>query len=274
MEDSRVNVPVSGTSFVDVYSAMSVAVGTKLAVQNLSSCEVLIYVGASPSEGSGFTLKPFEYYTVPASTSKCWVKSASRTGGHIGVELGGWSIPNAPIDERVYTGLKGLTIQNFTEANSKNGSQFEMCAHTSSVLAGANFDIVMTVGSKPTLIKHREISYTGDSIETKVYKGTIFTGGTSVLAYNMNTKLLYPSVNTIVHSPTVSNAGTLVSAVNQSFGVSPQGNKTTGSYSTSGIERVLEEETAYLLRITNTGAETIKLSVHITWYEGEISSLN
>ena len=26
MEDSRVNVPVSGTSFVDVYSAMSVAV--------------------------------------------------------------------------------------------------------------------------------------------------------------------------------------------------------------------------------------------------------
>ncbi len=32
MEDSRVNVPVSGTSFVDVYSAMSVAVGTKLSI--------------------------------------------------------------------------------------------------------------------------------------------------------------------------------------------------------------------------------------------------
>lgn len=276
MESSRQHVTLDGDVFTNIYDETSIPVGTKISIQNLSSSAIFIYVGATPGSSKGEVLLPFDFYIVAAGTLGCFVKTTSDYPGLIAVQTGAYSQVGSPIDERVYTGLKGLTIQSFTEANSKNGTEFELSYHNASVAAGANYDLLFTTGSKPVLIKNRQVIFTGAEVQTQVYKGTTVTPatGTATSIFNHNTRLLYPSLCTAIVSPTVTGLGTAVSAAAVTYGTADQGNRTHGTYSVGGSERVLQTNTAYLLRVTNTSASACKVSVYISFYEGELSSEN
>jgi len=267
-------VPVaSGSGFTDVYTASSIPVGTKILIQNLSSSTLLISLHVSAQE-HGIILLPFEQFIVPAGSLGCFVKTTSGYGGRIAVELGAWNAIGAPVDYRVYTGLKGLTVQPFIEANVKNGTQWEVSFENSAVLAGASVDAVLQTGDQYVLIKSRLLSFTGSEIEASVYKNPTFTEGTNLPVYNLNTAVTSSPLAVFKSGVIVSNTGTEIAAKTHAYGADTNVNQAIGSYSVAGIERVLLPNTAYLLRITNQAATSIKISGYITFYEGEISTLN
>lgn len=273
MENNRVSLPITN-NFSNVYSVLSVAVGTKIAIQNQGADEVLVCIAATATSNAGYILRPFEFLIVPAGAPGCFVKSLDNPVGLISAQLGGWNMPNVPIDERVYTGLKAFTVQSFVESNSKNGTQYEYTVSNNAVAAGTNFDIIMTTGSKPVLIKNRQVSFTGAEVQISVFKGTVFTAGNTVNIFNLNTSMVAPSVSSVKSSPTISNVGTQTGATTATYGTPDQGNRAIGTYGLTGTERVLAPNTNYLLRITNADTVACKVSAYVSFYEGELSSEN
>lgn len=273
MENNRVNIGITNV-FSNIYSALSVAVGTKIAIQNQGADEIVVCISSIATDRAGYILRPFEYLIVPAGSPGCFVKSLDNPVGFISAQLGGWNMPGIPIDERVYTGYKAFTVQSFVEANSKNGTQYEYTAANNAVSAGSNFDIVMTTGSKPVLIKNRQISFTGAEVQVSVFKNTVFSAGTALAIYNLNTAMVAPTVSTAKFAPTISNIGTQTGATTTTYGTPDQGNRAIGTYGLIGTERVLAPNTNYLLRVTNADTSTCKISAYISFYEGELSSEN
>lgn len=274
MEDSRLNITLTPNSFTNIYTALGVAVGTKLAIQNQSPAAITICIAVTPAVNKGFVLEPFGYCIIPAGSSGCHLKASSSIGATVSVQLGGWSVMNAPIDERVYNGLKALTTQPFVESNVKNGTQWEVSFENNSLASLAYSDAVMTTGNQYVLIKNRQITFTGSEIEVSVYKNPNFTGGSILPIYNLNTAIGGSPLAVLRAGVTVSSPGTEIAAKNHAYGTDTNVQQAVGTYSVNGLERVLMPNTSYLLRIQNQSATSIKLAGYITFYEGEISSLN
>lgn len=263
----------AGSGFTNIYTATSTPVGTKMLLQNLSSSPLLVCLFATAQE-NGVVILPFEHYIVPAGSLGCFVKTTTGYGGAIAVELGAWNAIGAPIDYRVYTGLKALTTQPFIESNVKNGTQWEVSFENAAVVAGGNADAVMQTGNQYVLVKNRQVSFTGSEIEISVYKNPTYTGGTPLPVYNLNTSFATAPLATLYAGVSVTSVGTEIAAKTHAYGSDTNANQTVGSYNVIGIERVLQPNTAYLLRIQNQSAITAKVAGYITFYEGEISSLN
>lgn len=263
----------SGTGFTDVYTASSTTLGTKMLIQNLSSSALLVCLHSTPQE-NGIVLLPFEQFIIPSGSLGCFVKTTTGYGGVVAVELGAWSALGAPIDYRVYTGLKGLTTQSFIEANVKNGTQWEVSFESTSIASGANSDAILVTGNQYVLIKSRLLNFTGSEIEVSVYKNSTYTGGSNLPIYNLNTVIGGSPLAVMKTGVTVTSIGTEIASKTHYYGTDTNVNQAVGSFSVAGIERVLAPNTIYLLRIINQAATSIKLAGYITFYEGEISSLN
>lgn len=264
---------LAGAGYTNVYSASSIPVGTKILIQNLSSSELFVCLYAS-AQDQGFVLEPYAQYIAPSGSLGCFVRSTNTRGGLLAVEMGAWNAIGAPVDERVYTGLKALTTQPFIESNVKNGTQWEVSFENTSVAAGTSIDAVMITGNQYVLIKSRQISFTGSEIEASVYKNTTFTGGTALYIYNLNTSFTASPLAVVRSGVTVTSVGTEIAAKTHAYGANTNVNQAAGSFNVIGLERVLQPNTNYLLRITNQSNITIKVAGYITFYEGEISSLN
>lgn len=171
---------------------------------------------------------------------------------------------------KAFTGLRALVVQNYTEANVKNGLQFEMSGNNDAVAAGGNVDIVFTVGSKPVIVKERIVAFTGTKITAQVFEAPTVTGGTgtTVVVYNLNR--ISPAATTVsaLLGQTVTNNGTKVGADTVAYGGSGVGQSVVSTFAAQGAERILKPNTKYLLRITNGDAAAQKIAVYATWYEG------
>lgn len=262
-----------GTGYTNVYTTSSIVLGTKLLLQNLTSSDLFVCLHATAQE-QGFVIRPFEHYVVPAGVLGCFVKTTTGRGGTLAVEMGAWNVIGGSIDERVYTGYKGLTIQPFIESNVKNGTQWEYSFENAAVAAGANLDTLLTTGNQYVLVKNRQVTYNGSGMEATVFKGATYTGGSTIPIYNLNTGIATPCLATARSGITITATGDQAGAKAFSYGVQDVGNRATGTYTVTGLERVLVPNTTYLLRVTNTDTVSRKINVYVTFYEGEISSLN
>lgn len=188
-----------------------------------------------------------------------------------GAALSAWV---APIEAEgfppgAFIGLRALTTQSYIEANVKNGVQYEASALNLAVAAGANIDICVTTGLRPVLIKLRKIDFNGARVEARVYKNTVFSGGTPITYYNMNLRNPIAGSMQAFAGAVVSNIGVEAGAPTFGIGSVGQGQSTSGSYATSGIERLLATQSNYLLRITNSTAAPQDISTYLSWYEGD-----
>lgn len=174
-------------------------------------------------------------------------------------------------DIRLYQGLQAITVQPFTEVNSKTGTQWEFSNKNLAVPNGANLDFVMTTGTYPILIKDRQLTFNGVSIVSRVYMNPTFSGGTPVTAFNMNTINPKTAGFVIKAAPTVTSVGTEIAAPTYGIGSNAPGNATSATYSARGGERVLAPNTSFLLRITNDSGAAMDISAYLTWYEGDLS---
>ena len=176
--------------------------------------------------------------------------------------------PADGIPQGAFLGLRAITSQNYTEANVKNGVQYEVAALSTTVAANGTIDTLFTTGSLPVIIKARQVDFNGTSARANVYRSPTFTGGTPVTYYNLND--ISPVAGTVVirSGGTVTSVGTEFGAPSFYIGTDGQANNKVGTYATLGNERILRPNTTYLLRLTNTSAAAMDIATYLSWYEG------
>lgn len=178
------------------------------------------------------------------------------------------------IPETVLTGDQALTVESFTELNSKLGAQYIASFYTASLGAGLNLDVIFTVGSEKVLIKDFLVEFTGEEIQHAIYRAPSYTGGTPIAVYNMSDAGAVPNDVTLKALVTVSSVGTQISPMFHSLGNTAAGEsaQSVSPIQFLGVERLFNKNQEYLLRIKNNDTASIKLSGIATWYQGPLST--
>jgi hypothetical protein len=176
--------------------------------------------------------------------------------------------PGIAMPPGLFEGLRAMTVQNYTEANVKNGVQYEASSNTAALVAGASIDTIFITGAFPVLIKNRIVQFNGNSLLTRVYRAPSYTGGTPAAYFNMDDIGPVAGGVQILSGATVSAAGTEFGAPTYSIGSTDVGNSSLSTFSTQGVERRLRPNTAYLQRITNDSAATQRVTSYLSWFEG------
>lgn len=170
----------------------------------------------------------------------------------------------------IFEGFRAMTTQPYTEANIKNGSQFELSILNASVAVSATVDVIFQTGSLPVLVKDRQVATTATLAEYHSYKNPTAVAGAALPFYNLNTNTAIAQVSTVsIHLATsVSAVGTEISAPTYVVGGSGIGTATVSTFATNGASRVLVPNTTYLARFINTGSAPCAVASYLQWYEG------
>ena len=174
--------------------------------------------------------------------------------------------PNVP--NGLFSGTRAITSQNYTEANVKNGLQFEAASAITSLAVAGFLDVIFITGSKPVIVKGRNIKFNGLLLSVRVYRAPTYTGGTPLSAFNLNDIAPIASTVTILGGAVVTNVGTEFGAPTFEIGSSGGKDAPASTYSVSGIERILRPNTTYLQRTLNIDVAVQSVCSALTWYEG------
>lgn len=138
-------------------------------------------------------------------------------------------------------------------------------AHTASVANGANLDFQLTTGAKD--VHSAWEVFAGGQVTVSLFEAPTTSGGTAVAAYNMHRDSPNTPQSAVVHTPTVSDTGS-VALVNGR--ILPGGTSPTtrvGGGIRAGTEWILKPNTKYLLRVNNSSGGTIAINAVLEWYE-------
>lgn len=182
-------------------------------------------------------------------------------------------IPDANIDPRVYTGLQAFTTQGFTEANVKNGSQFDAANYVPALASLGSVDLIFQTGSLPVLIKAQNVAFDGAGVQVELFEGPTYSGGVSDTPFNLSDIDPKASTVTILMGVTTTDDGVKIAPTLTMLGGVEPGNKATPTGMVAGLDRALAPNTTYLRRITSIdGAGAQRVATYATWYEGPLSS--
>ena len=171
------------------------------------------------------------------------------------------------IDGNVYEGNAAFTIQSYTEINSKNGTQFECQIVFENIKDDTPEYFSFTTGDDPVIIKSRGISGEFSDINYDIYRESVVTGGSSALVSNVNDRNSVVNQVDVVLNPTVSIKGDLWSP----YKIVGSGTNKSVSYGDQQGERILKENTSYVVEIINNNVSTIPtLIVDLSWYQGKL----
>ena len=169
----------------------------------------------------------------------------------------------------VFNGKRAMTTQSYTEANVKNGSQFTLTIELT-LLAFATEYVSFTTPDDgiDTLIKTRLISTDGGMRYTPLLGGTWVNANDLIGTYNLRGDS--PNVSHVVvdNVTSVSDPGAGFDVIRSTSG---QGSsRSSGIFSGDGIDRVLRQDTPYLLQFENLENREIFIVYSLTWYEGSL----
>lgn len=177
------------------------------------------------------------------------------------------------IQPEVTGGDQAVTIQTFSELNSKTGRQYQIGLYNPALAVGANADLIIVVGDEDVIIKGVSTQFTGELISATTYKDPVYTGGTPLPYYNFNDRDAVPGTLQLLAGATVTSPGTQVGPTLTSIGAPTSGNRVQTSISLpQGAERIFPAGGTYLFRTINLSDEIIKTSTVATWYQGPIST--
>lgn len=174
-----------------------------------------------------------------------------------------------PLDTNVYNGDAALTVQSYTEINSKRGTQWEAQVVLTSLAQNTPQYYAFTTTSNPVSVKHRLVSGEIAQLTYEIFTGADITGGTPSPIGNMNDRLITTETESVVINPTVNGLGT---AWQPPFVILGDGsNKSNSRYGESIGERVLDNPKTYLIRITNNTSTTVPIiTIDLSWYSGPL----
>lgn len=251
--------------------------GTSLVITNHTADPIfLLQQQTQPANNAqGFPVVSGASCSINSGDTPLWVRGFG--GPLVFQDPNSVILPSDTLNPRVLVGLEAFTVQSFTEANCKNGTQYEVSTYTDAFLAGTSRDVIAITGSKPVLIKNREFTFTGGDLTTAIYRAPTYTGGTSTPYYNLSDINPVAGEAVLLLGATVTSPGIQISPAYTLLASVPQTGQavtpTNAESSLSGMERVLRPNTTYLLRTTNISLATIRLSTKSTWYEGHLSSI-
>lgn len=180
-----------------------------------------------------------------------------------------WSV--IPID--AFSGLAAIITQPYAEANVKNGLEYYFRVSwplADPIPINETRYIFIEVGDKPVIAKLRGMQYSAEELQLTISTGAVVTGGTPIIPSNWNRRLptAPASTVTVTKDPTVTDPGT---PFNESpeyfFGASNAPQRNPNSIP-QGRERILPENTSYLVAIENTGVGSARVEYFLDWYEG------
>ena len=195
------------------------------------------------------------------------------------------SVENFP--PGVFSGLRAMTTQSYTEANVKAGVQFSASTYLTALTPGEIIDVVVVTGAKKVIIKSQQLSIkdSGDVL-LDWYKSPTYSGGSNITSGVYNQSNVNPQAGTVqlfgptptnaaagdyspndATKPTVTNVGTKISPTLAVLGITGQGSSNASKSATEGLEQVLDANSTYLFRRTFIGA-TASMFGFSTWYEG------
>jgi len=180
------------------------------------------------------------------------------------------------INPEVFDGNKAITVQPFTEVNSKLGNQFEAAFSTLALQQDESVNLIFQVGpSNDVLIKDVISQFNSERVHTQLFRDTIYTGGTPIDIYNLSDRDASTKDVVILGGAVVADGdeGTQVSPTITTLGASQSGNRVSASVSlVPGVERVLAKGVDYLYRITNVDVNPTDIAGVATWYQGPLST--
>lgn len=186
------------------------------------------------------------------------------------INVGVWRSDDleASIPAGVFTGSRAVTSQSFRDANTKLGNLFNASRRVIGLAAGANADSIFLTGANPVILYARNIGYTGNGVAAAIYRQPTYTGGTAADINNPNDINPATTGVSLLTAPTVTNIGTLTTAIAYSEGsTSNQGQGNAGA--SLGEEIIMLPNTAYLLRVTSLDTQAQNFSAYLSWYEGQ-----
>lgn len=181
--------------------------------------------------------------------------------------------PLSIFPDGAFTGLRALTTQPYTEANVKNGVQYNLRAvwpMADTIGAGTSRKLFFQTTTKPVIVKLRELQYLAEELRIELFQSpTGVTGGTPLAIHNYNgVNPVATTVSATKNVTTVTN-GTQFDTTDPEyfFGSANAPQRQTGSIP-QGRERVLPANSTFLVMISNTGTGEARVQYFLDWYEG------
>ena len=169
--------------------------------------------------------------------------------------------------DKMTKGSKAFIVQDYVEANVKNGVQFEGSTLLTGVAGGADNDTIFLTGDLPVILKGRKIAYSGEGVSAFIYEAPAYTGGAEAEYQNANAINPVAGLSKIIVGSTITADGDLVFAPVHSLG--NQSNQGKGAVvSAIESEHILQPNTAYLLRLSSLDAQAQNIASHLSWFEG------
>lgn len=170
-----------------------------------------------------------------------------------------------------FDGTRALNVQSYVESNVKLGLQYEASFFNPALAASATLYFVLQTGSNPLALKGRRIEFDGLGLQSTVFEGPTFTGGTPAPIFNLNHKNPVAGEAVILISPSVTDEGTQVQAIKTYLGASLNGNQiqVEAGQEAEGLEYVYDINSTYLFKIESLdGTDAQRVATFVTWYEG------
>lgn len=173
----------------------------------------------------------------------------------------------------LYAGLSAITTQPYTEANVKNGLQFNIRATWplgDLIANGTTRKIWFKTTTKPVIIKLRELQYVGEELTLRLFSGpTGVTLGTDLTVHNYNTVNPVASTCLAKKNVTTVSDGTEFDAGNaEVFFGSANAPQRSAAIALQGRERILPANSEFIVSITNTGTDNARVQYFLDFYEG------
>lgn len=260
---------IQGDALVTLACVSYPSAGTATLEYQVEGSSAWVLAKGGPSHTSTLTATSQANWEVYGDISAVRLTYASLVGGS-GAALVVTPVASRNFPNGIFEGFRAMTTQSYTEANVKNGSQFELSILSASVAASATVDVIFQTGSLPVLIKDRQVATTATLAEYHSYKNPTAVAGAALPFYNMNTNTAIAQTSTVsIHLATsVSSLGTEISAPTYVVGGSGIGTAIVSTFATNGASRVLVPNTTYLTRFINTGTTTCAAAAYLSWYEG------
>lgn len=181
--------------------------------------------------------------------------------------------PMPLIPDGAYVGLRALITQPYTEANVKNGLQFNLRAVwplLDVIPTGTARKLWFKTNAKPVIIKLRDFQYVGEELRIELFRApTGVSGGTDLSIHNYNA--VNPVATTVQakKNVTITNNGTPFDSGDPEhfFGSANDPQRQAASIP-QGRERILPANTEFAVVITNTGTGNARAQYYLDWYEG------
>ena len=175
-----------------------------------------------------------------------------------------WSRVYPAKSEPLYAGDIRPVVDSHTRIHM--GTMFRAGVLVADIADDASINLIITTPEDdwPHIVFHPALD---GSADFAVFESPTFTGGTAVTPYNLKRTSLNTWGGTVVHTPTISNDGTMIMQCHIPGGTGPHAG---GSSNGFGEEWVLKADTSYLIRLTNRSNNAQRASLCPVWYSAPL----